>query len=141
MSETNETYANGELMSQTDDYAAATQRAIYTGHPELSYQAEQKVRDGASQDEAATWLQAEIDKLYEESEPEPEPVPHTLEDGVGSPDAAVAAEAERVAQVQAAAVNPSSEDEPKETAKQRKAREKAEADQGDDGSGGSDSRF
>lgn len=123
-------YVNGELQTETDEFAAAKQKAIYTGHPELAYAAEQQIRDGASQEEAAEHITSELDKIYEGKTPDPEPEPHTLEDAAGTPEAALDAEQERVAEANAAAVGGTDQGSPppNETAKQRKAREKAEAE-------------
>jgi hypothetical protein len=138
MTEENETYDNGELMAESPEFADARTKANYTGHPELTYAAEQMVRDGSSQEEATAYINGELERIYNGEVPEVEvEVPHTFDDdtdAAGRPEGAVEAEAERVAEAEAAAiptqgdVNQGADEEPKrETAAQRRAREKAEA--------------
>lgn len=125
-------------MSQTPDYAAVTQRAIHSGHPELTYQAEQRIRDGASQDEAAQFLATELDNIYGASdEPDPDVTPDLFDpETPGSPLNAEKLEQERLADANAAAVGAdatSDVDAKPETAKQRKARLQAEESKTDSG--------
>ena len=76
-----------------EDLAAALQRADNTGHPELRYQAESKLREEEGQAEVAQWLVDQLDGLRVTEPPEEETPQEFDPNTPGSPLAAAAAAA------------------------------------------------
>lgn len=62
--------ANSQVIVEDDEVRSLMDRANYTGHPELVYLAEAKLRDGDSEDSVAGFLAGEMD-VERQSKPAP----------------------------------------------------------------------